>query len=178
MLPSIASLTLPHPFTSKRLEAPRTKILLLPPVRQVTLQHILSELNMSNDTCKAAQPVHRHHRPAVPEQRPVRAKRSLCRVDNCHKPARKKGLCFQHGGKSLCKSPGCVKCAHRGGFCIAHGGGRRCEVLNCPKSAQAGGKCYVHGGGRRCAMAECSNASKFKGYCTKHSKMINTQHQQ
>ncbi|CAI5725610.1 unnamed protein product [Hyaloperonospora brassicae] len=93
-----------------------------------------------------------------------------CRREGCHKDARRKGLCMEHGGRHFCKMTGCQKCAHRGGFCISHGGGRRCAVANCAKSAQSGGICYSHGGGKRCGTAGCTHAARSGGFCIKHGK--------
>ncbi|KAJ0411249.1 hypothetical protein ATCC90586_004165 [Pythium insidiosum] len=103
-------------------------------------------------------------------------RQATCRRDNCWNPARRKGLCVEHGGRHFCKIEGCTKCAHRGGFCIAHGGGRRCGVPHCSKSAQSGGVCYAHGGGKRCAVEDCSHAARSGGFCINHGKLLKQNH--
>ncbi|KAF0731571.1 hypothetical protein Ae201684P_005977 [Aphanomyces euteiches] len=97
----------------------------------------------------------------------------LCSVDGCGKPAKRKGVCMDHGGRHICKVDGCQKCAHKGGFCIGHGGGRRCSVDGCSKSAQAGGTCYSHGGGKHgsriyCKWEGCTKCAHKGGFCIAH----------
>lgn len=93
-----------------------------------------------------------------------------CNFIECNRIARRRGRCFEHGGRNLCKKEGCNKCSHRGGFCVGHGGGRRCKMPNCTKSSQVGGKCFVHGGGRRCILESCNRAVRTSRLCPYHMR--------
>ncbi|ETW04533.1 hypothetical protein H310_04769 [Aphanomyces invadans] len=96
----------------------------------------------------------------------------LCRVPNCNKGIRSRGLCKGHGGGRRCQTAGCKISDQGGGHCIAHGGGRRCSVKDCTRSAQARGLCKCHGGGRPCKYAGCTKNSQRSGYCMAHGKLM------
>jgi hypothetical protein len=92
----------------------------------------------------------------------------ICRVPECNKGIRSRGLCKAHGGGRRCQTPGCTISDQGGGHCIAHGGGKRCTVGGCEKSAQFKGLCKVHGGSRRCRVVDCDKNGQIKGLCRQH----------
>ncbi|RLN99142.1 hypothetical protein DYB28_001268, partial [Aphanomyces astaci] len=47
--------------------------------------------------------------------------KGICRIPNCTKRIRSKGLCKAHGGGRKCSVDGCGKGAQNGEFCIGHG---------------------------------------------------------
>ena len=95
---------------------------------------------------------------------------SKCKVPNCDKSSRRKGLCFKHGGKTMCKFTGCTSYGHTRGWCIKHGGGQRCKVENCTQAAQLHQRCCKHGGRRLCSFKDCQHLVKANKLCRKHLK--------
>ncbi|RHY30651.1 hypothetical protein DYB32_004157 [Aphanomyces invadans] len=94
--------------------------------------------------------------------------KGICRIPNCTKRIRSKGLCKAHGGGRKCSVEGCGKGAQNGEFCIGHGGGKRCSFENCTNAAQSQGLCKAHGGGSRCKAEGCIKSSQGRGYCRSH----------
>lgn len=92
----------------------------------------------------------------------------ICRVPDCTKGIRSRGLCKAHGGGRRCQTPGCSISDQGGGHCIAHGGGKRCTTSGCDKSAQFRGLCKVHGGSRRCRVTDCDKNGQINGLCRHH----------
>lgn len=99
----------------------------------------------------------------------------ICRVPNCTKGIRSRGLCKGHGGGRRCQTPGCQISDQGGGHCIAHGGGRRCSMAGCQKSAQSKGLCKFHGGARRCRLPNCHKNGQIKGLCRLHYSVLTSQ---
>lgn len=56
-----------------------------------------------------------------------------CKVVNCVRKAKARGLCWSHGGGTKCRVVGCIKVAVSIGLCWAHGGGKRCSIDGCVK---------------------------------------------
>lgn len=95
-------------------------------------------------------------------------KKGLCRVPDCGRRIRSRGLCKSHGGGKLCGIEGCQKSAHNGKFCIGHGGGKQCSFETCANAAQSKGLCKAHGGGARCKYDGCNKSSQGRGFCRAH----------
>jgi hypothetical protein len=84
----------------------------------------------------------------------VKQNGKVCKVGDCTKLVRSRGVCVAHGGGKRCQYPdGCGKSSEGATpFCIAHGGGKRCRYPDgCDKSALGATPfCAAHGGGKRC----------------------------
>ncbi|POM78696.1 Hypothetical protein PHPALM_3750 [Phytophthora palmivora] len=91
-----------------------------------------------------------------------------CGFPECHKTAKRGGLCISHGGGKKCSVDGCTTSVVSRGFCVAHGGGKRCQAPSCTKSAQTGGFCWVHGGGKKCGYQGCKKRAQSGGACISH----------
>jgi hypothetical protein len=80
-------------------------------------------------------------------------------------------ICIHTSGGSIgCKVKNCTKRAKARGLCWGHGGGTKCSNVHCDKVAVSEGLCWAHGGGKRCLHVGCKRPGyeRTLNYCVKH----------